>query len=169
MTFKGCWRRLCAVFAMPLVAITLLTVLRAAEPPRDAAEDMLPVDSQWKGKLTQTGKTPEGGISPNELNAVLTITHRSGEDFEAELRESIENLDVTFLVRGRIVQGSDKSLSLQFQSHDVKGVPNAGFYYINVPYTAKLAGDGMKGTWAYEEKENGTALEGEFTLKRHQE
>ena len=140
----------------------------AAEPLR-ADEDPLPVDSQWKGKLTQGGKAASSLSFPPELNTILTVTHRNGNDFEAELHESAENLDITYLVRGTVTHGSDKSLVIRFRSHGVKGVPNAGTYFLNVPYAAKFTGDTLKGTWSYDDKDDEVALDGTFQLKRNDE
>src|SRR5438094_726729 len=95
--------------ALAITTVALLTGGRAAEPVR-AVEDLLPVDSQWKGKLTQAGKTAEGQFFPPELNTVLTVTYRSGNDFEAELHESADSLDITYLVRGTVAHGPDQSL-----------------------------------------------------------
>jgi hypothetical protein len=154
--------------ALPaLIAVSVF--LRAqvqADQPREVFDDPFPVQSEWKGKFTQGGTTPEGGLHPPEVNAVLTVTERAGNNFEAELREYSGNLDITFLVRGRLSRGPDKSLALEFKSHGVKGVPNVAIYYLNVPYHAKLTGDALKGSWTYEEKDNETSLAGEFDLKR---
>ena len=155
--------------ALSVLALACAAAVRAEPPKNDAQEDALPLESQWKGKLTQIAKSPGDVFFPPELNAILTITERSGDEFAAELRESAENLDITFLVRGRIVRAPDKSLSIEFKSFDVKGVPNAGVYYINVPYRAKLTGDDLKGTWAYEDKDDQLELTGEITLKRGEE
>src|SRR5712692_9956607 len=144
-----------------LASLALLATGRSTEPIR-ATEDPLPLDSQWKGKLTQGGKTPAGQFFPPELDAVLSVTHRSGDDFEAELHESSNNLDITYLVRGSVVHGSDQSLTIRFRSHSVKGIPTAGAYYVNVPYSAKLTADSLKGTWSYEDKDEDIALEGTF-------
>ena len=155
--------RYCA--ALAVAAAVVSAGGRAAEPLR-ADEDPLPVDSQWKGKLTQGGKTPDGQFFPPELNTVLTVTHRGGNDFDAELHEWADNLDITYLVRGTVAQGADKSLVIRFRSHGVKGVPNAGAYFLNVPYTATFTGDTLKGTWSHEDKSDEIALEGTFQLKR---
>jgi hypothetical protein len=154
--------------ALTVVAAVVLAGVRAAELPR-ADEDPLPVDSQWKGKLTQSGKTPDGQFFPPELNSILTVTQRSGNDFEGELHESTDNLDITYLVRGTLAQGADKSMVIRFRSHGVKGVPNAGAYFLNVPYAAAFTGNSLKGTWAYEDKGDEIALEGTFQLKRNDE
>jgi hypothetical protein len=150
---------------MALIGLAALSAIRAGEPLRVEA-DPLPLDSQWKGKLTQGGKTPPGQFFPPELIAELTVTHRYGNEFEAELHETAENLDIVYLVYGSIVQGTDKSVTLRFRSHGVKGVPTAGSYYLNVPYTARFTGDSLKGTWTYDDKEADLALEGTFQLKR---
>jgi hypothetical protein len=154
--------------ALAVAAAVALAAVRAAEPTR-AVEDLLPVDSQWKGKLTQSGKTPANQLFPSELETVLTVTLRSGDAFEAELHESADNLDITYLVRGTVVHGPDKALVIRFRSHAVKGVPNAGAYFLNVPYTARFTGDTLKGTWSYEDKEDEIALDGTFQLKRNDE
>src|SRR5262245_16353795 len=116
-------RRLMYFSVLALSAVVLLASVRAAETLR-ADEDPLPVDSQWKGKLTQGGKMPDGVSFPPELDTILTVTHRNGSDFEAELHESSDNLDITYLVRGTVAQGADKSLVIRFRSLGVKGVPN---------------------------------------------
>ncbi len=151
------------------LALAAVALLLGAEQPRLAEEDLLPVDSQWKGTLTQRAKTAANLFFPPELNAMLTITKRDGSDFEAELREHSEGLDITFLVRGKLMRGADKSYSIEFKSYDVKGMPNASIYYINVPYTAQISDGALKGNWTYEEKDNGLALEGDFKLKRADE
>jgi hypothetical protein len=154
--------------ALPVAAVLLLAGVRAAEPLR-ADEDPLPVDSQWKGKLTQGGKTPGGAFFPPELNSVLTVTYRSGNDFEAELHEYSDSLNITYLVRGTIAQESDKSLVIRFRSHGIKGAANAGMYFLSVPYTARFTGDSVKGTWSYDDKDTDVALEGSFNFKRSDE
>jgi len=137
-----------------------------AEQPRIEVEDPLPLDSQWTGKLTQGGRTREGGLSPPVLNATLTITERRGNEFEAELHEDSGTLNITFLVRGRVSRSDDKSLTLDIVSHGVKGAPNVAIYFLNVAYAAKLTADGWRGSWTFEDKENDTSLAGEFHLKR---
>jgi hypothetical protein len=155
--------------ALAVAVVALLAAAVYAEQPDRADEDMLPEGSQWKGTLTQRAKTPDNAFYPPELKAVLTVTNRDGDAFEAELQESNESLDITFLVRGKIVRGIDKTYTITFMNYDVKGVPRAGVYFLNVPYTAKLTDAGLKGTWTYEEKDTGLALEGDFTLKRADE
>jgi hypothetical protein len=151
------------------LALAVIGLLLGAEQPRLAEEDMLPADSQWKGTLTQRAKTADNLFFPPELEATLTITKRDSDDFEAELHEHSEGLDITFLVRGKLLRGADKSYSIEFKSYDVKGMPNASIYYVNVPYTAQISDGGLKGNWNYEEKDNGLSLEGDFKLKRADE
>ena len=88
------------------------------------------------------------------------------QERSALLHEWADNLDITYLVRGTVAQGADKSLVIRFRSHGVKGVPNAGAYFLNVPYTATFTGDTLKGTWSHEDKSDEIALEGTFQLKR---
>jgi len=150
----------------PILALLAIALFAGAELPTAAEEDLLPVDSQWKGTLTQRAKTPDNIFFPPEFDATLTIVKREGNDFEAELREHTEGLDITFLVRGKLLRGADKSYSIDFKSYDVKALPNAAIYYLNVPYTARISEGGLKGTWSYEQKDSGVALAGEFKLKR---
>ncbi len=151
---------------LALTAAVVLFAVCRAEQPNIAEEDFLPVESHWSGMLTQRAKSADGVYFPPELQAELTITKRDGSDFEAELREHAEGLDITFLVRGKLLRGADKSYSIEFKSYAVKGVPNASIYYVNVPYTAQVADGALKGSWNYEDKDDELSLEGEFKLKR---
>jgi hypothetical protein len=137
----------------------------AAEVPTVTEEEPLPVDSQWKGKFTQHGTHPDVTFPP-ELEATLTITKRDGDDVELELRETQPGMDITFLCRGRLVRNADRSLTLEFRSHRVKGVPTASFYLLNVPYSARISGNAVKGAWQYVEKDEAIDLSGEFSLTR---
>ncbi|MFL5342174.1 MAG: hypothetical protein ACJ8F7_18665 [Gemmataceae bacterium] len=152
-----------------VLAVAAVALLFGAEPPGLAEDDLLPAESHWKGTLTQRSKSSEGAYFPPELQAELTITRRDGTDFEGELREQSEGLDVTFLVRGKLLRGADKSYAVEFKSYAVKGVPTAAVYYVNVPYTARVSDGGLTGSWAYEDKEAEVALDGEFKLKRADE
>ena len=128
-------------------------------------EDPLLVDSTWKGKFTQLGSHPRATFPP-ELQATLTVTKRDSDNVELELREVAENLDITFVCRGRLTRNADASLTLEFKSYDVKGNPNASWYLIDVPYTAKIVGDTIKGTWKYVESDEGINLHGDYALTR---
>jgi len=146
-----------AFFALILAAL-------GAEPALKD-EDPLPVDSTWKGKFTQMGKHPEATFVP-EVQATLTVTKRDGDDIEIELRETADGLDITFLCRGRISRNADSSLSLEFKSYGVKANPLAAVYLTDVPYSAKIAGDTIKGTWKYVEKDQGIDVGGDYALTR---
>src|SRR5262245_24457798 len=138
-----------------LLALALFAAVASlgAEPALKD-EDPPPADTTWKGKFTQLGTHP-GVTYPPEVQATLTVTKRDGDAVELELREAADGLDITFVCRGRVTRHADASLSLEFTSYGVKGNPNASFYLIDVPYTAKIAGDTIKGTWKYVDKAEG--------------
>ena len=111
------------------------------------------------------GTHPEATFPP-EVQATLTVTRRDGENIELELREITDGMDITFLCRGRVTRNADTSFSLEFKSHGVKGNPNASWYITDVPYSAKITGDTIKGTWKYVEKDEGINLSGDYALTR---
>lgn len=150
--------------SLALVA-TVIVAASGAEVPTLKDEDPLPVDASWKGKFTQMGTHPDLTFPP-ELEATLTVVGRDGDAVEIELRETMPGLDVTFLCKGRVSKNADGSLALEFKSHGVKGQPNAGFYIIDVPYSAKIVGDTIKGTWKYVINEEGIDLGGDYALTR---
>ena len=151
--------------AAVVLSLTLVVLACGAEAPTLRDEDPLPVNSTWKGKFTQMGVHPEAAFPP-ELEAILTVTRRDGDNVEIELRETMPGMDLTFLCRGCVRRNADMSLSLEFRSYDVKGQPNAGFYLLDVPYTARLVGDTIKGAWNFVEKDQGIDLRGEYALTR---
>src|SRR5262245_33631468 len=148
-----------------LPSVLLLVIGARAETPTRFDEDPLPVDSQWKGKLAQFGAHPSTQFPP-EFDAVVTITRRDGDAVEVELRETVPSMDITFLCRGRLIRRADKSLLLEMRSYGVKGIPNSGRYLIDVPYTARLNGDSIKGSWKYVDKNEGIDMGGDFNLER---
>jgi hypothetical protein len=150
--------------ARGLVLFALVLAAVAAEPAQKE-EDPLPVDSTWKGKFTQIGKHPEASFVP-EVQATLTVTKRDGDAVEVELREVGDALDITFQCRGRITRNADASLSLEFKSYSVKANPTASYYLTDVSYNAKIAGDTIKGTWKYVEKDQGIDVGGDYALVR---
>lgn len=158
-------RRGWARWAISLLALLMAIVIGGAEPPTMAEEDPLPVESQWKGKLAQLGNHPTTSFPP-EVDALLTVTGRDGDNIELELRESTAAMEITFQCRGRIVHRADMSLTLEVRSYRVKGCPNARSFIIDVPYTARLAGDSLKGSWKYVNKVEGIDLGGDFQLAR---
>ncbi len=158
-------RRGWAHWVISLSILLLVSRVGGAETPPIAEEDLLPAGSQWEGKLAQVGAHPSIQF-PSEVNAVLTITRRDGDAFEAELRETMPGMDITFLCRGRLIRRADMSLLLDMRSTSVKGIPNAGLYIVDVPYTARINGDSIKGTWKYVEKNKGIDLGGDFQLRR---
>lgn len=145
----------------------LLLAIRAgsAETPATAEEDPLPVESQWKGKLAQLGSHPNIEFPP-EVDATLTISKRDGDNVEAELCETLPGMELTFLCKGRLSRRADKSLWLEVRSYGVKGLANAGMFIVDVPYTARLTGDSLKGAWKYVNKAEGIDLGGDFQLAR---
>jgi len=143
----------------------VIVLASRADSPVLKDEDPLPVDASWKGKFTQMGTHPELTFPP-ELEATLTVTRRDGDAIELELHETMPGLDITFLCKGMVTKNADGSLGLEFKSHAVKGQPNAGYYLIDVPYSAKIMGDTIKGTWKYFIKDDGIDLGGDYALTR---
>lgn len=138
--------------------------LWAAAPVKDG--DPFPVESKWKGKLTQKGKI-RGTEVPLDLAAVLTVTKRDGEKFEGELFEEGEQgsgIKLTYLVKGEVTKGKDgKGHAVTFKSFDFKDAESETF--VNIPYTGTLAGKELKGTWKHPANDEDTTIEGEFTLE----
>lgn len=150
------------------VACVLMVVAVAGggeDRPALKDADPLPVGSTWTGKLTQQGTHPQASFPP-EVDAALTVTRRQGDNVELELRETMPGLDITFVCNGQMVRRADGSLSLEFKSHGVKGMPMAGFFLIGVPYRAKIVGNSIQGTWNYVEEQQSVNMNGEFTLLR---
>ena len=48
----------------------------------------------------------------------------------------------------------------------MKANPLASVYLTDVPYSAKIAGDTIKGTWKYIEKDQGIDVGGDYGLTR---
>jgi hypothetical protein len=136
----------------------------AAAAPERGADDPLVVDSKWVGKLTQKGKI-EGNETPLTLDAELRITKRDGTKFEAELLESNDVIRVTYLVKGTVVKAKDgKSFAVEFKNYDFKDTESQTF--LDIPYTGKLEGKKLTGTWKHPKNDNDTTLEGDFTLEK---
>ncbi|MDB5313597.1 MAG: hypothetical protein JWO38_7799 [Gemmataceae bacterium] len=149
------------------VGIILFTATAAtAAAPAKEADDPLAVGSKWKGKLTQKGEI--GGTEvPLDLDAVLTVTKRDGAKFEGELFEEGgegSGIKLTYLVRGEITTAKDgKGYTVEFKSYDFKDAESQTF--LNIPYTGKLSGKRLKGTWKHPKNDDGTTIEGDFTLE----
>src|SRR5262249_40301809 len=90
-------------------ALGLLVSLHAglpADQPKEsvqAKDDAFEAGAIYKGKLTQKGESPPGGVLPPELDTTLTVTKRDGALFEGELNEKTDTLDVTYHIKGRVV------------------------------------------------------------------
>lgn len=126
-------------------------------------EDSLTEHSKWVGKLTQGGSHPTTNFAA-VLDAHLTVVRREGNNVELELRETSNGLDVTFLCRGTVVRLADGQRLLDFRSYGVKQIPNASIYITDVPYSARLVGNALKGMWKYTNHEAGINLRGDFNL-----
>lgn len=127
--------------------------------------DPLPVGSVWRGRLTQQGTHPEANFPP-EIDAVLTITEREGDRVSAELHETIADMEITFLCRGRLRYDSMNRRVFEFHSQGVKGEAQAEVFLVQVPYTARVEGDTMRGKWRFVDEAHGVDVRGEFVLKR---
>lgn len=151
---------------MRLLAIAgLLTagVAFAAPVPKGAGEaDPLAKDSVWIGKLTQRG----GG--PDAYECEFTITKRDGEKFEADLYEKSGQLELTYLVRGTVTpadpKDAKKGFKIEFKSYEAKDVKNTS-EILNVPYTGKIEGKKITGTWKLPDDSEFGNLEGDFEFE----
>jgi hypothetical protein len=151
------WAKLfsaCAVLALGA------SLIANAAPARD--EDPVLIGSVWKGKLTQRGGGPTG------FDCELRITKRDGEKFDAELYEKSDEIELTYLVRGKIKieMGKDKEkvCTIAFESYDAKDVKNTA-EILNVPYTGTVSGKKIKGTWKLPPDSEFGKLEGDFEFE----
>ncbi|HLW65828.1 MAG TPA: hypothetical protein VKS79_10950 [Gemmataceae bacterium] len=133
-----------------------------ADVPISSEEDPFQVDAHWKGKLTQRGTNPDWGFIPGELNSDFVITQRDGNDFEAELHESTESLDITFTCKGKIQALGDHTFILSFESVEIKAAQIGTVGLTGVQYTAKVSGKSFKGEWKYPHNNRGISLEGDY-------
>jgi hypothetical protein len=142
-----------------VVLFVALGFATAAPVPKDAKDNPLPVGTVWKGKLSQRGGGPTG------FDCEFTITKRDGDKFEASLYEKSDELELTYLVRGTITlvdeKNKDKGFKVEFKSYEAKDVKNTS-EILNVPYTGKLTGQKMKGSWKLPEDSPFGELEGDF-------
>lgn len=149
-------------------AISAFAVLFAASSlaaaPERGPEDPLAKDTKWTGKLTQKGQI-EGNETTLTLEAELTITKRDGTKFEGELKEwNDTGIRLTYLVKGEITKAKDgKNFKVEFKSYDFKDAESQTF--LNIPYTGKIEGKKLSGTWKHPKNEEGTTIEGDFTLE----
>src|SRR5262249_19120821 len=133
-----------------------------ADVPRNTEEDPFQVDSHWKGSMTQRGLHPDWGFIPAELKSEFVITQRDGNDFEAELHENTDSLDITFMCKGKIQALSDRTFMLTFESVEMKSAQNGTVGVTGVQYTAKVSGKSVKGDWKYPQNNRGISLEGDY-------
>jgi len=137
----------------------------ATAAPERGPEDPLLLSSKWSGTLTQQGKI-EGSETPLTLEAELTVVKRDGAKFEAELREwNDSGIRLTYLVKGTIAKAKDgKSFAVEFKSYDFKDTESQTF--LNIPYSGKLEGKKLTGTWKHPKNDSDTTLEGTFALEK---
>jgi len=133
-----------------------------ADLPAITDEDPFPVESSWKGKMTQRGTHPDWGEIPSELDSVFTVTKRDGEDFEAELNESTQTLNITFVCKGKVLRKPGGGFELKFESMEIKKAAPGTVGVVGVLYSAKIQGTSVKGTWKYPENNEGITLAGDF-------
>jgi len=155
---------------MRLFAMAMLLTAGAATAapvPKGAGEgDPLPKDSVWTGKLTQRGGGPTG------FDCEFKITKRDGDKFEADLYEKAGEMELTYLVKGTVVpvdpKDKAKGFKIEFKSHDAKDVKNTS-EILNVPYTGKVEGKKIKGTWKLPDDSEFGNLEGDFDFEAKKE
>ncbi|MBX9585500.1 MAG: hypothetical protein K2X87_34775 [Gemmataceae bacterium] len=156
------FRTMRRVVAGAVVFTAGVSAVAAAAPAKDP--DPLPVESKWKGKLTQKGKI-KGDEVPLDLDAVLTVTKRDGDKFEAELFEEGEpGIRLTYLVKGEVTKAKDgKGHAVEFKSYDFKDARSETF--LNIPYKGTIDGKKLAGTWKHPPTDDDTTIEGDFTLE----
>ena len=148
--------------ARAAVALAFTAAVAPAAPVRDT--DPLMVGTRWTGTLTQAGLFPGGMAGPPAFRTDLTVTKRSGGDFEADLRERTDALDITYVVRGEVVRpAGGKGYAVTFRSVDAKDVRKTS-PLLGIPYTGTAAGRSFKGAWRYQPP-GGQPVEGTFTLE----
>jgi hypothetical protein len=150
-------RTLATVLAL---AVVTNAAVGAAPVPAGAKDGSpLPVDTVWKGKLTQRGGGPTG------FDCAFTVTKRDGDKFEATLYEKSDELEVTYLVRGTVApadpKDKDKGFKVEFKSYEAKDVKNTT-EIVGVPYTGTFDGKKLKGTWKLPDDSPLGQLEGDF-------
>ncbi len=148
------------ILLLGTVMVLVLLKQAVAAPARD--RDPFLINSTWRGKLTQNG----GG--PNEFQCELKITRRDGENFEAELHEKTDGLELTYLVRGTIrrvdAKNRKKGFRVEFESFEARDVQNTA-PILRVPYTGTLIGNAMKGSWKLPADSPFGPLEGGFQFE----
>ncbi|MBM3980152.1 MAG: hypothetical protein FJ304_07675 [Planctomycetes bacterium] len=110
----------------------------------------------WRGRLTQhNGATV--------YDCVFTVTSRTGANFEAALYEKTGDVELTYLVRGTVAPqyAGDTGFRIEFTSFDAINVKNT-LVMIGVPYTGRLEGSRMKGTWQVPDGSVYGKLQGDF-------
>ena len=146
-----------------LAAMPILFLVGAAPVP-EQKDDPLAIGSKWTGTLTQKGEI-DGNETPLKLETELKVTKRDGTKFEAELKEwNDSGIKLTYLVKGEITKTKDgKGFTVNFKSYDFKDAESQTF--LNIPYTGKLEGKKLTGTWKHPKNDEGTTIEGDFTLE----
>ena len=150
------------LFTMAVLMATLSATGAAPVPAGAKDADPLPTGSAWAGKLTQRGGGPTG------FDCEFKITKRDGEKFEAELREKSDDIELTYLVRGTLVpvdpKNKEKGYKIEFKSHEAKDVKNTS-EILGVPYTGKVDGKKITGTWKLPDDSEFGNLEGDFEFE----
>lgn len=149
--------------ALNVFAVLCLGGYAAAPVPKGAeTADPVQTGTVWVGKLTQRGGGPTG------FDCEFKITKRDGEKFEAELYEKSDLIELTYLVRGTVTpvdpKNEKKGLKIAFTSHEAKDVKNTS-EILGVPYTGKVVGKKITGTWKLPDNSGFGDLEGDFAFE----
>jgi hypothetical protein len=151
------------------VAVFVILVYHqvAAVEPSAPTSEPLPLNSQYKGKLTQQGKHPDVPKPPAEFDCILVITKRQKDDFEAEMRLKGGGATITYLANGTVSRSTSAETSCKVDFQWV-GMKNSSPRFISipgVPLTGTLEAGKLKGTWRYPKNDRGITLEGTFELQ----
>jgi len=101
----------------------------------------------------------------SRLETELKVTKRDGTKFEGELKEwNDSGIKLTYLVKGEIAKTKDgKAFTVNFKSYDFKDAESQTF--LNIPYTGKIEGKKLTGTWKHPKNDDGITIEGDFSLE----
>ena len=155
-------------FALTMCILGLGTAAAQDKKNDKDKDDPLPLNSQWKGKLTQRGKIMGNKDIPPEFDVTFVVTGRKNKEFDCELRERVGADLVTYVCKGKIT-GAEKDkdgIKVEFESVSSMALNQEFIAVTRVLYTGAIAGKTLKGTWKISLKKEDTELDGDFSFER---
>ncbi|QDU20020.1 hypothetical protein [Urbifossiella limnaea] len=148
--------------ALCVLAATALSAGVGATPLPDV--DPILAGTKWVGTLSQRGSFRGGAPAPPAFQAVLTVTRRHGDRFEAELDEVAGPIRVTYVVKGVVTPAPvGQGHAVRFRSVGTT-LAQSTVPVLDVPYDGVLRGRSLRGTWKAPGN-GGTNVEGDFALE----